>query len=191
MAYGTPPSLDTLSPINLSAQYPHAISIKIRSSDANYSSRGTSPHPAWPRLRPHLILIIAALLVAVILGCTSDVEPTPYDRDLFTPITGPPPSPIIFAGKFTVAGEPGPADQTIYAEFIHGGSGNSTTLEGEYVQLILGPVSVDDIEHGVIGFYLGTRDGDHVKADQTWEWSAVAQPTNQVLDLSFPHLPDS
>ena len=125
------------------------------------------------------------------LGCTSDVEPTPYDRDLFTPITGPPPSPIIFAGKFTVAGEPGPADQTIYAEFIHGGSGNSTTLEGEYVQLILGPVSVDDIEYGVIGFYLGTRDGDHVKADQTWEWSAVAQPTNQVLDLSFPHLPDS
>jgi hypothetical protein len=101
---------------------------------------------------------------------------------------------MIFEGKFTVAGERGPADQTIYAEFIHGGSPNSKTLEGEYLQVILGPVSVDDLEHGVISFYLGTREGDHVKADQTWTWNQTtrpANPTNQVLDLSFPRLPES
>ena len=96
---------------------------------------------------------------------------------------------MIFEGKFTVAGEPGPADQTIYAEFIHGGSPNSTTFEGEYVQVILGPVSIEDVEHGLVTFYLGTREGDHVKADQTWEWDQLSRPTNQVLDLSFARLP--
>ena len=98
---------------------------------------------------------------------------------------------MIFEGKFTVAGKPGPAGQTIYAEFVHGGSPDSTTFGGAYVHVILGPVSIDDIELGVINFYLGKRDGDHVKADQTWEWSRVNQPTNQVLDLTFPRLPES
>lgn len=138
-----------------------------------------------------LVLTTMVVLVAAVLGCSTDGGPTPYDRDDFTPISGPPPLPLIFEGKFTVAGEPGPADQTIYAEFIHGGSPRSTTLEGEYIQVILGPVSVDDIELGVISFYLGTRVGDHVKADQTWTWSQVNHPTNQVLDLSFPRFPES
>lgn len=97
---------------------------------------------------------------------------------------------MIFEGKFTVAGKPGPAGQTIYAEFVHGGSPPSTTFEGEYVRVIVGPVSVDDIELGVISFYLGTRTGDHVKADQTWIYSQVNQPTEQILDLSFPRLPE-
>jgi hypothetical protein len=90
-----------------------------------------------------------------------------------------------------VDGKPGPADQVIYAEFIHGGSPDSTTLAGEYMHVILGPLSVDDLEHGEISFYLGSRTGDHVKADQTWTWSQVSQPTNQVLDLSFPRMPES
>lgn len=137
---------------------------------------------------------LAAIVVMAfaIAGCsTSEVEPTPYDRENFTPIAGPPRFPMIFEGKFTVDGKPGPADATIYAEFIHGGSPISTTFEGEYVQVILGPVSVDDLEHGVISFYLGTRDGAHVKAKETWEWDDVGKPTNQVLDLSFPRLPES
>lgn len=107
-------------------------------------------------------LVTAFLMIIAVIGCASDVEPTPYDREDFTPIAGPPQFPIIFEGSFTVDGEPGPADSTIYAEFIHGGSPISTTFEGEYVQVILGPVSEDDIEHGVISFYLGTREGDHV-----------------------------
>ena len=144
---------------------------------------------ATPNIR--IFLAIAAMLVVAILGCSTDGEPTPYNRDDFTPIAGPPPLPMIFEGKFTVAGEPGPADQIIYAEFIHGGSPDTRTLEGRYIQVILGPVSVDDLDHGVISFYLGTRDGDHVKADQTWTWSPVNQPTNQVLDLTFPRYPDS
>ena len=137
-------------------------------------------------------LVASILLVIAAVGCSSsDVEPTPYDREDFTPIAGPPPFPMIFEGKFTVDGEPGPADQTIYAEFIHGGSPLSTTLSGEYVHVILGPVSVDDLEHGEISFYLGTRDGDKVKAKETWKWDTVGKPTNQVLDLTFPRLPES
>ena len=141
----------------------------------------------------HLLHVIAAVLITAVLGCSQESggEPTPYDREDFTPIPGVPQLPLIFEGNFTVAGEPGPADQTIYAEFIHGGSPDSTTLEGKYIQVILGPVSVDDLNSGVINFYLGTREGDHVKADQTWQWSKVNQPTNLVLDLSFPRLPES
>ena len=135
--------------------------------------------------------VAAFLMIIAVAGCASDVEPTPYDREDFTPMAGPPPFPIIFEGKFTVDGEPGPADSTIYAEFIHGGSPISTTFEGEYVQVILGPVSESDLEHGVISFYLGTRDGDHVKANEMWDWDTVAKPTNQVLDLTFDRFPES
>ncbi|MBH62992.1 MAG: hypothetical protein CL569_11235 [Alphaproteobacteria bacterium] len=137
-------------------------------------------------------LVASVLLVIVAIGCSrSDVEPTPYDRKDFTPIAGPPIFPIIFEGKFTVDGKPGPKDQTIYAEFIHGGSQLSKTLKGEYIHVILGPVSVDDLEHGAISFYLGTRNGDRVKAKETWEWNTLSKPTNQVLDLTFPRLPES
>ena len=135
--------------------------------------------------------VAAFLMIIAVVGCASDVEHTTYDREDFTPIAGPPPFPIIFEGKFTVDGEPGPADSTIYAEFIHGGSPISTTFEGEYVQVILGPVSESDLEHGVISFYLGTRDGDHVKANEMWDWDTVAKPTNQVLDLTFDRFPES
>jgi hypothetical protein len=136
-------------------------------------------------------LVAAFLMIIAVVGCASDVEPTPYDREDFTPVAGPPPFPIIFEGKFTVDGEPGPADSTVYAEFIHGGSPISTTFEGEYVQVILGPVSESDLEHGVISFYLGTREGDHVKAEETWDWGTVGKPTNQVLDLTFDRFPES
>jgi hypothetical protein len=143
------------------------------------------------KLRP--VLVIAVVLVLAIFGCSTDsgAEPTPYDRDIFTPYPGPPQLPIIFNGKYTVDGEAGPADQTIYAEFVHGGSPSSTTVEGRYIQVILSPVSIDDLDSGVISFYLGTREGDHVRADETWTWNEVNQPTNQVLDLSFPRFPDS
>ena len=139
-----------------------------------------------------VLLAAIAMLSFAIIGCTNnDVEPTPYDRENFTPLDGPPSFPIIFDGKFTVDGKPGPADQTIYAEFIHGGSPPSKTFKGEYVQVILGPVSAADIEHGIISFYLGSRDGDRVKAKETWPWDQVNLPTNQSLDLTFSHLPGS
>ncbi len=141
--------------------------------------------------RATVLLASMSVLMFAIIGCTNNhVEPTPYDREDFTPLDGPPPFPIIFGGKFTVDGKPGPADQIIYAEFIHGGSPPSRTLEGEYLQVILGPVSAADIEHGIISFYLGERDGDHVKAKETWEWDQVNLPTNQSLDLTFSRLPE-
>lgn len=143
-------------------------------------------------IRVRLILATLLVLVVAVVGCSSDAEPTPVDMDDYVLIDGPPPFPVIFEGKFTVDGEPGPAGSTIYAMFIHGGSPRSTSqTEGLYQQVILGPISVTDLEHGEITFYLGTRDGDHVKADQTWTWDPVNHPTNQVLDLSFPRLPES
>ena len=137
-----------------------------------------------------ITIVLSALTILAVIGCSStEAVPTPYDRTDFTPVSGPPPFPIIFEGKFTVEGKPGPAGSTIYAEFIHGGSPISTTYEGEYVQVILGPVSESDIEHGVISFYLGTRAGDHVKAEETWDWNPIDGITNQVLDLTFSRNP--
>ncbi|MBG82274.1 MAG: hypothetical protein CL791_03070 [Chloroflexi bacterium] len=133
--------------------------------------------------------ISSLILITVGVGCESQIQPTPYDRNDYTPIAGPPTFPMIFDGKFTVDGKPGPSEQTIYAEFIHGGSPLSRTLEGEYIQVILSPVSVDDLEHGEISFYLGTRDGDHVKAKETWQWDTTNKPINQTLNLTFPRLP--
>jgi len=133
-----------------------------------------------------MLLVVAVMAFA---GCSTDGDPTPYDRNDFTPIAGPPRFPMIFEGEFTVDGEPGPAGLTIYGEFIHGGSPLSNTLAGKYVQVILGPVSESDLEHGTINFYLGDREGDRVKAEESWEWKGVGQPTNQVLNLSFPRLP--
>jgi hypothetical protein len=138
-----------------------------------------------------IAIVLSALTIIALAGCFSTkAEPTPYDRTDFTPVAGPPPFPIIFEGKFTVDGKPGPVGSTIYAEFIHGGSPISTTLhEGEYAQVILGPVSESDIEHGMISFYLGTRVGDHVKAEETWAWNPIDGVTNQVLDLTFSRNP--
>ena len=83
-----------------------------------------------------IAIVLSVLTILAVVGCSStEVEPTPYDRADFTPVAGPPPFPIIFEGKFTVDGEPGPADSTIYAEFIHGGSPISTTYAVSYTHL--------------------------------------------------------
>ncbi len=138
------------------------------------------------------LAIFGVAILAVVACSTTDPEPTPYDREDFTPYAGPPVFPMIFEGTFSVDGEPGQIGQTIYAEFIHGGSPLSTTIEtGKYAQVILGPVSTDDLEQGIIHFYLGTRDGVHVTAEETWEWDTVGQPTNQILNLTFPSLPEN
>jgi len=54
-----------------------------------------------------MLLVVAVMAFA---GCSTDGDPTPYDRNDFTPIAGPPRFPMIFEGEFTVDGELAPPD---------------------------------------------------------------------------------
>ena len=123
-----------------------------------------------------------------------------YDRDDFTALEGPPPMPMIFDGNFTVCKskifffclnyEPGPENINIFAEIVHGGSPMAKTLEGKYMHVILGPVSIEDEQKSEVNFYLGNKNGDNVKANESWKFSKkLSSPTTIYLDLSFDRLP--
>ena len=58
------------------------------------------------------------------------------------------------------------------------------------MHVILGPVSIDDEEKKEVNFYLGDRENDNVKANETWKFSErLSSPTTIYLDLSFDRLP--
>ena len=58
------------------------------------------------------------------------------------------------------------------------------------MHIILGPVSIDDEKKSEVNFYLGDKDGDNVKANESWKFSEkLSSPTTIYLDLSFDRLP--
>ena len=71
------------------------------------------------------------------------------------------------------------------------GSGRSQvaeTLEGRYLNIIVGPTTVEDLD-SKITFHLGDPDGEDVQAKETFDFESLPQMTNNELDLSFPRLP--
>tara|TARA_B100000427_G_scaffold178809_2_gene148784 strand:+ start:2360 stop:2848 length:489 start_codon:yes stop_codon:yes gene_type:complete len=147
-----------------------------------------------------LILLSMILLFSFLLVSCKDDSRKNYDREDFTPIPGPPPMPMIFEGNFTVCKskilffclsyEPGPENIDIFGEIVHGGSLIAKTLPGKYMHVILSPVSIDDEQKSEVNFYLGKKDGDNVKANESWKFSEkFSSPTTIYLDLSFDRLP--
>jgi hypothetical protein len=129
-----------------------------------------------------LLAVIAATLVAMGACGKSDATPTTGITD------GPPSFPYIFAGKYTVAGKPGPAGQKIYARIGGARSPVANTLDGRYNNVIIGPAFAED-QNGDIAFYLGDPDGPSVKANETYKFNVISQPLNVDLDLNFASLP--
>ena len=138
-------------------------------------------------------------LFFLLISCENDSRKI-YDREDFIPISGPPPMPMIFEGNFTVCKskiiffclnyEPGPENIDIFGEIVHGGSPTAKTLSGKYMHIILGPVSIDDEKKSEVNFYIGDKDGDSVKANESWKFSEkLSSPTTIYLDLSFDRLP--
>ncbi|MBA31628.1 MAG: hypothetical protein CL748_03770 [Chloroflexi bacterium] len=143
------------------------------------------------------LIIFVAFFLFISCENTSNKN---YDRNDFTPIPGPPPMPMIFEGNFSICKtkilffclkyEPGPENLEIYGEIVHGSSPISKTLNGNYMHVILGPVSIDDNEKKEVSFYLVNGQGDNIKANETWKFSdRLPSPTTIYLDLSFDRLP--
>ncbi len=136
-------------------------------------------------------LALAGLLMAVfVTGCRTSAEPTPAPT--ITPVAGtpvvPPAFPFIFAGDYFVDEKPGPAGQKIFARVGGTRSSVAETFSGTYRNVIIGPSAPED-QKGLVSFYLGDPDGSPVKAEETYEFTLVAQPLNVQLDLHFPNLP--
>jgi hypothetical protein len=137
------------------------------------------------------LAVLTLFMAAAMSGCrTADARPTPSPTSV--PATGtplvPPAFPFIFAGDYFVGGQPGPAGQKIFARVGGTRSSVAETFDGTYRNVIIGPSAPED-QRGLVSFYLGDPDGTPVKADETYEFTLVAQPLNVQLDLHFPVLP--
>lgn len=139
---------------------------------------------------PRLIVLmsLAAIMLAVMACGSNGDSSTPGDLPLCSP--GQPLSfPYIFAGEFTVNGEPGPAEMPIFARLGDcRGPYNNTPREGQYTNISISPETTSD-DGGEITFHLGAPDGNTVQAEQTYTFNTSAQPQLLTLDLDFPRLP--
>jgi len=134
-----------------------------------------------------ICLAVAALSFAV--SCSGNEKPsTTHTPPPGLPPGGPPAWPHVFQGSATVAGEPIAAGVSIFARLGSARSLVAETLEGRYLNIIVGPTVVEDLD-SKITFYLGHPDGPTVKAKETFEFKSRSEITNFNLDLSFPKLP--
>ena len=134
------------------------------------------------------------LIFSIHISCAEneqDLRPTQevINSENFQPLEGVPPLPYIFNGKFTIDNNPGPAGIKIFAQIIDGGSPISVTENGSYRHIILSPVSQKDLDHGIIHFYLGTREGNYIEAEQIFKIKKINSPTTINLDLNFSNIP--
>ncbi len=132
------------------------------------------------RERSSFELAAAALIALLVLAGAACTQEDDTAR--------PPALPLIFAGKLTVNGQPGPAGVKIFAQVGKAQSPVADTFAGTYRNIILGPNEPAD-QKGDITFYLGEPGGKTIKAKETYRFRMVGEPTVVELDLSFPGLP--
>lgn len=142
----------------------------------------------------NLSIMFMILFFSINFSCAEneqDLRPTQQiiNSEDFQPIDGPPPLPYIFHGKFTIDNKPGPTGIKIFGQIIDGGSPLSITENGYYRHIILSPVSQKDLDHGIIHFYLGSREGNYVESDQIFKIKKINNPTTINLDLNFSNIP--
>ena len=141
-----------------------------------------------------IFIMLMILIFSINISCAEnekDLRPTQevINSEDFTLLEGPPPLPYIFYGNFTIDNNPGPAGIKIFAQIIDGGSPISVTENGSYRHIILSPVSQKDLDHGIIHFYLGNREGNYVESDQIFKIKKIDNPTTINLDLNFSNIP--
>ena len=125
-----------------------------------------------------------ALIALMASACGDKTAPTAAP----TPPAGPPSAPYIFSGVFTVAGTPGPAGISVYAQIGNARSPLAATGEGAYRNVILGPANPED-QKGDIKFYLLKQGAGTVQAAETYPFQFLAQPRSVDLSLTFASLP--
>jgi len=132
---------------------------------------------------------LALLVLALAAACGGKEGPAAtHTPPPGLPPGGPPAWPYIFRGNATVAGNPIPAGVPIFARIGSSRSPVAETLEGRYLNIIVGPTTVEDLD-SKITFHLGDPDGVGVQAKETFDFESLPQMTNFEFDLSFPRLP--
>lgn len=133
-----------------------------------------------------LVSVMAVTAIALVACSSNDPDPTAVPTNAGgQPIF----FPYVFSGKFTVAGEPGPQGVPMFARLGDDrGLFNDSIRPGEYINVSVAPENADAIGKEIT-FHLGNPDGPTVQADETWIYSASAQPQLLELDLTFPRLP--
>ena len=104
------------------------------------------------------------------------------------PPGGPPAWPYVFQGGATVGGRPIPAGTPIFARLGSARSQVAETFEGRYLNIIVGPSAVEDIDSRIT-FHLGDPNGASVQAKETFDFEPLPEIANFELDLSFSRLP--
>ena len=141
------------------------------------------------RGRAAALIGLAALTLALTAACGGNAEPTAVPTPMpGLPPGGPPAWPYIFRGNATVAGDPIPAGTPVFARMGSARSLVAETLEGRYLNIIVGPATVEDMD-SEITFHLGDPDGPSVQAKETFDFEPLPEIANFELDLSFPRLP--
>ena len=147
-----------------------------------------------------LTSIAAAVILAVVIACgesepkhpsevcRSDAAGGQTQNAGSLPPGGPPSFPYIFQGQFEVDGKPGPAGATMFARIGAAKSPSVSTGAGTYRNIIIGPLTTDDVD-AVVEIFLGDPEQSTVKADQTFKFTTVGVPTTYDCDISFPRLP--
>ena len=132
---------------------------------------------------------LALLVLALATACGGKEGPAAtHTPPPGLPPGGPPAWPYIFRGNATVAGSPIPAGTPIFARMGTARSQVAETLEGRYLNVIVGPSTVEDMV-SKITFHLGDPEGASVQAKETFDFKPLAEIANFQLDLSFRRLP--
>ena len=136
------------------------------------------------------LLVCLALSAAVLLAaaCGGGEPPQPTIQPMSLPPGGPVAWPYIFSGNVTAAGRPAPAGVPIFARLGSGRSPVAETLNGRYLNIVVGPVSEQDLQQSIT-FHLGNPDGPSIESAQSVIFEAPPGPESRVVDLSFPRLP--
>ncbi len=135
------------------------------------------------------LALLTGFALVLATGCGGGEEPTVgHTPPPGLPPGGPPAWPHVFAGNATVDGDPIPAGIPVFARLGSARSQVAETLEGRYMNIIVGPSVLKDLEHEIT-FHLGDPDGPDVQAKETYEFESLAEIARFELDLSFPRLP--
>ena len=159
----------------------------------NLGNQGLRQNRNWKSA----LFILLPLLVLAAFACDSNGEEytaCPVIESTAIDTSGPPALPYIFEGTYYIDGEPGPPGVKIWVQMARSLSHPTRTFDtrrdGEFLNVIHGPVHEDDYEHGFV-FCIGETDGNSVMASSTpipYEPKGTFH-TVEDTRVDFPRLP--
>ncbi|MBM3956657.1 MAG: hypothetical protein FJ313_01220 [Gemmatimonadetes bacterium] len=144
-----------------------------------------------PALNPRALVLLVALPAAVLAlaaACGGRPPEVEYTPPAGLPPGGPPGWPYVFSGGATAAGQSVPAGTPIFARIGSSRSLVAATLDGRYLNVVVGPTVREDLGHRIT-FHLGDPEGASVQAKETFAYELLSEIASFEMDLTFPRLP--